>query len=126
MEAHPDTIEVKANIIVDHFMENVWQAKKMLGKAKAMVVTRNIESAIRYFMAIRSSLQAVGAPFNAVVAFTGKKMVDGIEHTEDSLNGFPGNDIPAEFKRDEYKILVVANKFLTGFDEPMLHCMYFM
>lgn len=124
VEAHPDTIEVKADIMLDHFMENVWQAKKLKGKAKAMIVTRNIESAIRYFMVIRKTLQAHNAPFKAVVAFTGKKIVDGVEYTEDSLNGFPSNDIAKEFKKDDYKILVVANKFLTGFDEPMLHSMY--
>lgn len=124
VEAHPDTIEVKSNIIVEHFMDNVWQAKKLRGKAKAMVVTRNIESAIRYYQAIQAILKEKGAPFKAVIAFTGKKEVKGIEHTEDSLNGFPGNDIPAEFKKDGFKLLVVANKFLTGFDEPMLHSMY--
>ncbi|MEZ5690509.1 MAG: DEAD/DEAH box helicase family protein [Rickettsiales bacterium] len=124
VEAHRDTIEAKANIIANHFIENVYQAKKLRGKAKAMVVTRNIESAIRYYMALRTVLKESGVPFKPVIAFTGKKVVDGIEHTEDSLNGFPGNDIPKEFKKDEYKILVVANKFLTGFDEPMLHSMY--
>lgn len=124
VEAHPDTIEVKSNIIVEHFTQNVWQAKKMHGKAKAMVVTRNIESAIRYFLSIRKSIQQLGLPIKAVLAFTGKKMVDGIEYSEDSANGFPSNDITKEFKKDEYKILVVANKFLTGFDEPMLHTMY--
>ncbi len=124
VEAHSDTIEVKAGIMLDHFFDNVWQGKKMKGKAKAMVVTRNIESAIRYYLAMREVLKARNAPFKAVVAFTGKKLVDGIEYTEDSLNGFPSNDIPKEFKKDEYKLLVVANKFLTGFDEPMLHTMY--
>lgn len=124
VEAHSDTIEVKAGIMLDHFFDNVWQGKKMKGKARAMVVTRNIESAIRYYLAMREVLKARNAPFKAVVAFTGKKLVDGIEYTEDSLNGFPSNDIPKEFKKDEYKLLVVANKFLTGFDEPMLHTMY--
>jgi type I restriction enzyme, R subunit len=124
VEAHPDTIEVKAGIMLDHFMENVWQGKKLKGKAKAMVVTRNIESAIRYYMAMRQILKDRNSPFKAVVAFTGKKLVSGVEYTEDNLNGFPGNDIPKEFKKDEYKLLVVANKFLTGFDEPMLHSMY--
>ncbi|MDH5796275.1 MAG: type I restriction endonuclease [Anaplasmataceae bacterium] len=124
VEAHPDTIEVKSNIIVEHFTQNVWQAKKMRGKAKAMVVTRNIESAIRYFLSIRKSVQKLGLPIKPVLAFTGKKMVDGVEYSEDNANGFPGNDITKEFKKDEYKILVVANKFLTGFDEPMLHTMY--
>lgn len=124
VEAHPDTIEVKAQIMVHHFMEQVYQAKKLKGKAKAMIVTRNIESAIRYFFAIRKALGEMNAPFQAMVAFSGKKTLDGIEYSEDSLNHFPGKDIPENFDKDEYKLLVVANKFLTGFDQPKLHTMY--
>lgn len=124
VEASPRTIEVKAKIMVDHFMSNVWQAKKLKGKAKAMVVTRNIECAIRYFFAIRTALQEANAPFKALVAFSGEKIVDGVKYTEDGLNGIPARDLPDEFEKDDYKILVVANKYLTGFDEPMLHTMY--
>lgn len=124
VEASPKTIEVKAKIMVDHFMNNVWQAKKLKGKAKAMVVTRNIECAIRYFFAIRTALQAANAPFKVLVAFSGEKTVDGIKYTEDGLNGISARDLPAEFEKDDFKILVVANKYLTGFDEPMLHTMY--
>lgn len=124
VEASPKTIEVKAKIMVDHFISNVWQAKKLRGKAKAMVVTRNIECAIRYFFAIRAALQEVNAPFKALVAFSGEKTVDGIKYTEDGLNGIPAQDLPEGFEKDDCKILVVANKYLTGFDEPMLHTMY--
>lgn len=124
VEASPRTIEVKAKIMVDHFMSNIWQAKKLKGKAKAMVVTRNIECAIRYFFAIRTALQEANAPFKALVAFSGEKVVDGIKYTEDGLNGISARDLPEEFEKDDYKILVVANKYLTGFDEPMLHTMY--
>ena len=124
VEASPKTIEVKARIMVDHFMSSVWQAKKLKGKAKAMVVTRNIECAIRYFFAIRTALQEANAPFKTLVAFSGEKTVDGIKYTEDGLNGFAARDLPEEFEKDDYKILVVANKYLTGFDEPMLHTMY--
>lgn len=124
VEASPRTIEVKARIMVDHFMSSVWQAKKLKGKAKAMVVTRNIECAIRYFFAIRTALQEANAPFKALVAFSGEKTVDGIKYTEDGLNGIAARDLPEEFEKDDYKILVVANKYLTGFDEPMLHTMY--
>ena len=124
VEASPKTIDVKAKIMVDHFAASVWQAKKLKGKAKAMVVTRNIECAIRYFFAIRTALKEVNAPFKALVAFSGEKMVDGIKHTEESLNGFSARDLPDEFEKDDAKILVVANKYLTGFDEPMLHTMY--
>ncbi len=124
VEGHKETIATKADIMVSHFIDHVWKPKKLKGKAKAMVVTRNIENAVRYFFAIRDALTAANAPFQAIVAFSGKKTVDGIEYTEDSLNNFPGKDIPEEFKKDKYKILVVANKFLTGFDEPLLHSMY--
>lgn len=124
VEASPRTIEVKAKIMVDHFISNVWQAKKLKGKAKAMVVTRNIECAIRYFFAIRTALQEANAPFKALVAFSGEKTVDGIKYTEDGLNGISARDLPEEFEKDDFKILVVANKYLTGFDEPMLHTMY--
>ena len=124
VEASPRTIEVKARIMVDHFMSSVWQAKKLKGKAKAMVVTRNIECAIRYFFAIRAALQEANAPFKALVAFSGEKTVDGMKYTEDGLNGISARDLPEEFEKDDYKILVVANKYLTGFDEPMLHTMY--
>ena len=124
VEASPRTIEVKARIMVDHFMSNVWQAKKLKGKAKAMVVTRNIECAIRYFYAIRAALKEANAPFKALVAFSGEKTVDGIKYTENGLNGISARDLPEEFEKDDFKILVVANKYLTGFDEPMLHTMY--
>ncbi|BAZ53911.1 hypothetical protein NIES4103_65950 [Nostoc sp. NIES-4103] len=124
VEGHKQTIATKADIMVNHFIEQVWQPKKLKGKAKAMVVTRNIEAAIRYFFAIRDTLKQAKAPFKVIIAFSGKKIVDGIEYTEDIINGFPGKDIADEFKKDDYKILVVANKFLTGFDEPLLHTMY--
>lgn len=124
VEASPQTIEVKAKIMVDHFMGQVWQSKKLRGKAKAMVVTRNIECAIRYFFAIRTALQEAQAPFKVLVAFSGEKTVDGIPYTEDALNGIAARDLPQAFEQDDYKFLVVANKYLTGFDQPMLHTMY--
>jgi type I restriction enzyme, R subunit len=98
--------------------------KKLKGQAKGMVVTRNIESAIHYFHAIRDALKSRGANFKAVIAFSGSKTVDGIEYTEDVINGFPGKDIEAEFNGEEYRLLVVANKYLTGFDQPKLSTMY--
>ena len=124
VEGHKETIATKADIMVNHFMENVVAQKKLKGKAKAMVVTRNIRATILYYFAIRDALTTLNAPFKALVAFSGKKTVNGIEHTEDSLNGFPGKDIPDKFETDDYRILVVANKYLTGFDEPLLHTMY--
>lgn len=124
VESHQQTIDTKAALMVDHFVTQVVGTKKLRGQARGMVVTRNIESAIRYFFAIRDELKKANAPFQAIVAFSGTKKVDGIEHTEDSLNGFPSKDIPDKFKEPGYRLLVVANKFLTGFDEPLLHTMY--
>jgi type I restriction enzyme, R subunit len=124
VEGHKETIAVKAEIMVSHFLDHVVAAKKLKGKAKAMVVTRNIETAIHYFHAIRDLLKDRRAGFKAVIAFSGKKTVDGIEHTEDSINGFPSKDIEDKFDSDEYRLLVVANKYLTGFDQPKLATMY--
>lgn len=124
VEGHKETIAVKTEIMVSHFLDHVVAAKKLKGKAKGMVVTRNIETAIHYFHAIRELLKDRKAGFKAVIAFSGKKTVDGIEHTEDSINGFPSKDIEDKFDSDEYRLLVVANKYLTGFDQPKLATMY--
>jgi len=124
VEGHKETIAVKAEIMVSHFMDHVVAAKKLKGKAKGMVVTRNIETAIHYFQAIRNLLKERKAGFKAMIAFSGKKTVDGIEYTEDSINGFPSKDIEEKFDSDEYRLLVVANKYLTGFDQPKLTTMY--
>ncbi len=124
VEGHPKTIASKAEIMVTHFLDNVVNTKKMKGQARGMVVTRSITDAIRYYFEIQKLLKKYNANFSAIIAFSGKKVVDGIEHTEDSLNGFPSKDIEENFKEDDYRLLVVANKFLTGFDEPLLHTMY--
>lgn len=124
VERNPETIKVKAEIMLDHFINQVVKRKKLKGKAKAIVATQNIECAIEYYFAISKLLQDIGNPFKAIVAFSGKKIIKGIEYTEDTLNGFPGKDINDQFDTDEYRILVVANKFLTGFDQPKLSAMY--
>jgi type I restriction enzyme, R subunit len=130
VESHAQTIGTKAALMADHFLSQVVATKKLRGQARGMVITRNIESAIRYFFAIRDELRKASAPFQAIVAFSGKKMVDGIEYTEESLNGFPTKDIPDKLAGNiklgdtNYRLLVVANKYLTGFDEPLLHTMY--
>ncbi len=122
VEGHRETIAVKADIVASHFLEQVVGPKKLKGQAKGMVVTRNIETAIRYYFAVRDALQ--GQPFKAMIAFSGKKTVDGIEYTEETINGFPSKDIEEKFDSDEYRLLVVANKYLTGFDQPKLSTMY--
>jgi len=124
VEQHKQTIAIKADIIIDHFISRIVNTKKLKGKAKAMVVTQSIESAIKYFFAIQKILKEKGEPFKAVIAFSGKKTIDGIEYTEESINGFAEKDTKDKFDSDEYKILVVANKYLTGFDQPKLNSMY--
>jgi type I restriction enzyme R subunit len=124
VERNPETIATKADIMLDHFTTKVVNPKKLKGKAKAMVVTQSIESAIRYYFAIRKLLQEKGNPFKVVIAFSGKKTVSGIEYTEESINGFAEGDTRIEFDKDEYRLLVVANKYLTGFDQPKLTAMY--
>ena len=124
VEKNPSTIGTKVEIILDHFIEKVVKTKKLKGKAKGMVVTANIETAIVYFQAINKKLEELGNPFKAVIAFSGKKEVKGVEYTEDEMNGFASKDISEKFDSDEYKLLVVANKFLTGFDQPKLCAMY--
>ncbi len=138
VERHQQTIQTKAEIMMDHFMTHVVNTKKLQGKAKGMVVTQSIESAIHYYFAIRKILEDKGSPFKVAIAFSGKKTVNGIEHTEDSLNNFPPeadkksqhdsdyitDKIARFFDKDEYRLLVVANKYLTGFDQPKLAAMY--
>jgi len=124
VEKNPSTIATKVDIMLEHFINNVVKKKKLKGKAKGMVVTSNIETAIVYHQAIVKKLEELGNPFKAIIAFSGKKEIKGIEYTEDSINNFASKDIPEKFDSDEYRLLVVANKFLTGFDQPKLCAMY--
>jgi type I restriction enzyme, R subunit len=124
VERHKQTIGTKAEIMLEHFISKVYNTKKLKGKAKAMVVTQNIESAIRYYLAIKQILKDRGNPFKIAIAFSGKKSVDGIEYSEADLNGFAEKDTRDFFGSDDYRILVVANKYLTGFDQPKLCTMY--
>lgn len=124
VESRPETVEKKAAIIVNHFINNVINKNKVGGQARAMVVTAGIERAIDYYYAISKQLQDMRSPYKAVIAFSGKKMYHGKEETESSINKFPSADIEKNMKLDPYRILVVADKFQTGYDEPLLHTMY--
>lgn len=124
VERHKQTIGTKAEIMVEHFISKVYNTKKLKGKAKAMVITQNIESAIRYYLAIKQIVKDKGNPFKIAIAFSGKKTVDGIEYSEADLNGFAEKDTRDHFDSDDYRMLVVANKYLTGFDQPKLCTMY--
>lgn len=124
VERSQQTINAKAEIMLDHFITHVVNAKKLKGKGKGMVVTQNIETAIRYYKAITRLLDGQGNPFKAVIAFSGEKEVDGIKYSEAEVNGFSENETKDKFDKDEYRLLVVANKYLTGFDQPKLCSMY--
>lgn len=124
VEQDRQTIQTKAEIIVDHFISKVVNTKKLKAKAKGMVVTQSIQSAIRYYKSINRILDDKGNPFKIAIAFSGSKCVDGIEYTESEMNGFPENKTRKKFDNDEYRLLVVANKYLTGFDQPKLSVMY--
>lgn len=125
VERHQQTINLKAEIMLDHFMEQVVSNKnKLKGKAKGMVITQNIESAIRYYHALTRLLADRGQPFKVLIAFSGSKAVDGIEYSEPEINGFSESDTRDRFDTDDYRLLVVANKYLTGFDQPKLCTMY--
>lgn len=124
VEKHQQTIGTKAEIMLDHFAGSVVNTKKLNGKAKAMVVTQSIESAIRYYQALKQLLSSRGNPFKIAIAFSGEKKVDGIVYTESQMNGFPESETKDKFDEDDYRMLVVANKYLTGFDQPKLSAMY--
>jgi type I restriction enzyme R subunit len=124
VESHDHAIRLKAEIMVDHFHEQVLALNKIGGKARAMVVCSGIERAIQYFHAIREYLKERKSPYQAIVAFSGDPEYGGVKVTEASLNGFPSSVIADRIGEDPYRFLVCADKFQTGYDEPLLHTMY--
>lgn len=124
VEASQQSIEAKAGIMLNHFIDNVFNKKKLQGVAKAMVATQSIESAIRYYLSMKKLLEQKDNPFKIMIAFSGEKEVDGKTYTEESLNGVSESKTKETFDLDENRILVVANKYLTGFDQPKLTTMY--
>jgi type I restriction enzyme, R subunit len=124
VESHDHAIQVKAEIMVDHFHEQVIDLRKIGGEARAMVVTSGIERAIQYFHAIKNYLEERKSPFKAIVAFSGEHDYGGTKVTEAFLNGFPSSKITDMIQEHPYRFLVCADKFQTGYDEPLLHTMY--
>ena len=124
VESHDHAIRLKAEIMVDHFHEQVLALNKIGGQARAMVVTSGIERAIQYFHAISDYLKERKSPYQAIVAFSGEHEYGGSKVTEASLNGFPSNHIADKIQEDPYRFLICADKFQTGYDEPLLHTMY--
>ncbi|SNR66411.1 type I restriction endonuclease subunit R [Actinomadura mexicana] len=136
VKLNPAAVDQQAQIIVDHYREHIMP--RLSGRAKAMVVTASRKQAVVLYQAIRSYVdKREFADCGALVAFSDTLSIDGIDYTEAKLNGFPPSQLPARFgyvkaddphaaTRDqaEYRILVVADKYQTGFDEPLLTAMY--
>jgi type I restriction enzyme R subunit len=124
VESHDHAIRLKSEIMVDHFHEQVLAAGKIGGQARAMVVCSGIERAIQYFHAFKTYLTERKSPYQAIVAFSGEHEYGGAKVSESSLNGFPSRDIADNIQNDPYRFLICADKFQTGYDEPLLHTMY--
>lgn len=120
---HPHNIAQKTEIMVEHF-RNVTM-HKIGGRAKAMVVTSSRLHAVRYKLAFDEYIKKKGyKDLKTLVAFTGTVKDGGIDYTESQMNGFRETELPSRFETDEYQVLLVAEKYQTGFDQPLLHTMY--
>ena len=124
VESHEHAIRQKAEIMVDHFHDEVMARQKIGGKARAMVVTGSIRRAIQYKHTFDTYLAERKSPCRAIVAFSGEHEYRGETLSEASMNGFPSALIPEKFQKDPYRFLIAADKFQTGYDEPLLHTMY--
>ncbi|MCH9758366.1 MAG: type I restriction endonuclease subunit R [Proteobacteria bacterium] len=124
VEGHEYAIRLKAEIMLDHFHSQVLAKHKIGGQARAMVVTNGIERAIQYYHAFNAYLQERKSECRAIVAFSGEHEFGGQKVSEASLNGFPSGRIADKFQEDPYRFLICADKFQTGYDEPLLHTMY--
>lgn len=122
VEGQEFPIREKAEVIVNHFLANT--VNKINGKAKAMIITQSILRAVEYYYIVSELLKNSKTGYEALVAFSGEKEYKGKLVTETSLNGFSDKETPEKFKEDKYKILIVADKYQTGYDEPLLHTMY--
>ena len=119
---HPHNIAQKTEIMVEHF-ENI-SRHKIGGRAKAMVVTSSRLHALRYYFAFKEYIREKGYNLKTLIAFSGTVKDGGIDYKETALNEFGEKKLPKEFATDKYQILIVAEKYQTGFDQPFLHTMY--
>lgn len=122
VDLHEHAIAQKLEIMVEHFHDQV--AHRIGGKAKAMIVTRSRLHAVRYKLALDKYLAEKRYPYKALVAFSGTVKDEGQDYTESGMNGLPETQTARTFGTTGYRFLVVANKFQTGFDQPLLHTMY--
>jgi len=119
---NPATISQKVGIMMDHFVHH--SIGRIEGRAKAMIVTSSRKNAVQYRLAVNRWIKEHNRDFKALVAFTDTITIDGRDYTEANMNGFPDTQTAAKFNEDDYRILIVANKYQTGFDQPLLHTMY--
>jgi len=124
VESHDTAIRNKAEIMVDHFLDAVLPLGEMKGEERAMVVTGAIERAVQYFHAVRSYLGERRSPYPPIVAFSGEHDFGDGTVSEPSPNGFPSSEITSRIQEDPYRFLSCADKFQTGYDEPLLQAMY--
>jgi type I restriction enzyme R subunit len=123
VERHEHAIDKKTAIMIEHFEEKI--ARQIYGKAKAMVVTKSRLHAVLYKKAFDTYLKEKGYPHKALVAFSGSVRNGSADYTEPQMNGgISEKNTAEEFKKDEYRFLIVAEKFQTGFDQPLLSVMY--
>jgi len=124
VEGHDQAIAQKARIMADHFHDQVIMKQKIGGQARAMVVTGSVAAAIAYYQAFQDYLVERKSPYRAIVAYSGERQVGGVTVSEATLNGFPSGQIAERIQHDPYRFLICADKFQTGYDEPLLHTMY--
>lgn len=122
VDMHTDVIARKVAIMVEHFQSQV--AGRIGGKGKVMIVTRSRLHAVRYKLVLDRCLKERGYPYKTLVAFSGAVLDGGLSYTEANMNHLPESQTAETFKGADYRFLVVANKFQTGFDQPLLHTMY--
>ena len=123
-ESNPRTIAEKARMMTEHFHTQVFLKGKIGGQARGMIVTSSIHSCIEYYNAVKNCLSEMKTPYKAIIAFSGTNNDFGQELTSAGINSFPDSQIPVKFREDEYRLLIVADMFQTGFDEPLLYAMY--
>lgn len=123
-DLHEHAIDAKSALMIEHFHDQV--RHRISGQAKAMIVTRSRLHAVRYKRAFERYLKQRRYPYRVLVAFSGtvRDPDDGLAYTESEMNGVADSQTAETFKQAEYRFLIVANKFQTGFDQPLLHTMY--
>ena len=124
VELSDENIHQKVEIIMDHFITHDIMAD-LGGHGKAMIVTSGREAAVKYQQAFKKYLKEHHiTSIGAAVAFSGRLSLDGAEFSESSMNGFSEDKLKSKFDTDDYQVLIVANKYQTGFDQPKLLAMY--